>query len=218
MPRESKQAKLNRALLVNQRMQTQYPQAASELNSTDSFSFLIAVILSAQTSDAAVNQVTPALFNRWPDAFSLADADPNDVAETIRRIGFFKVKAKHCIATAQMIVSDYAGQVPQTLAELMRLPGVGRKTANVVLAQSFGVSEGIAVDTHVFRIAHRLGFVAPGANTPNKVEQELLRLYPSALWGEINRHWVLFGREFCIARQPHCMLCPLADICPSAVK
>ncbi|MDR2956767.1 MAG: endonuclease III [Coriobacteriales bacterium] len=216
MPREAKKAKQDRALSVAERMDELYPAAACLLDFKTPFSLVIAVLLSAQTTDAAVNRVTPELFRRWPDPISLAGATQSEVASVIRRTGFYQVKAKHCIQTAQMLVSDFAGEVPSTMAELTRLPGVGRKTANIVLTQAFGIVEGIAVDTHVFRIAHCLRFAPASADTPAKVEQALLGLLPKQLWGSINHRWVQFGREFCIARKPRCMVCPLADLCPSA--
>lgn len=199
-------------------MQELYADAGRLLDYSDAFTLVIAVLLSAQTTDAAVNQVTPELFRRWPDARSLANADIDEVAMVIRPTGFFRVKARHAVETARMIMNDFAGRVPKTMPELMRLPGVGRKTANIVLTQAFGAVGGIAVDTHVFRIAHRLHFVGQSADTPDKVEQALLQIFPQELWGKLNHWWVLFGREFCSAQNPRCAICPLADICQSAVK
>ncbi len=216
MARESKAAKLKRALAVAERMNARYPKAECALNYHDAFTLVIAVLLSAQTTDVAVNKVTPELFKRWPNPQAMAEAKPVEIEEVIRTIGFYHVKAKNCIACAQMLLSEHAGEVPQTMEELTRLPGVGRKTANIVLTNAFGIVEGIAVDTHVFRIAHKLKFAPKSSDTPTKVERDLLALYPRDMWGPINHQWVLFGREVCIARRPKCMECPINDLCPSA--
>ncbi|MDR2106150.1 MAG: endonuclease III [Coriobacteriales bacterium] len=215
MPRESKTAKRVRALAVAERMNERYPQAECALTFHDAFTLTLAVLLSAQTTDVAVNKVTPELFARWPDPAAMAQARLQDVENVIRTIGFFRVKAKNCVACAQMLLADYGGEVPHTMAELTRLPGVGRKTANIVLNNAFGIVEGIAVDTHVFRIAHKLRFSPVSSDTPDKVERDLLALYPREMWGPINHQWVLFGREVCIARRPRCPECPLNDLCPS---
>ena len=158
MPRESKKARRERAVEMCRRMGELYPAVESALNFTNPFEMVICVLLSAQTTDAAVNKVTPELFRRWPDAASLAGADPEEVGEVIRSIGFWRSKSQHCVEAAQMIMADFGGEVPRTMEELTRLPGVGRKTANIVLNKSFGIVEGIAVDTHVYRIATRMGF------------------------------------------------------------
>ena len=158
MPRESKKAKRERAIEVCRRMGELYPAVQSALNFSDPFTLVICVLLSAQTTDAAVNKVTPELFSRWPTPEAMAEADPAEIAEVIRTIGFFRTKSVHCVEAAQMIVSDFGGEVPRTMDELTRLPGVGRKTANIVLNKAFGIVDGIAVDTHVYRIASRLRF------------------------------------------------------------
>ena len=148
----------------------------------------------------------------------MAQANVEEVMDIIHSIGFYRNKAKNCIACAQMIMSDFGGEVPRTMEELQKLPGVGRKTANIVLNEAFGIVEGIAVDTHVFRIAHKLKFAGPSADTPAKTEQALLKLYPKEYWKPINHQWVLFGREFCIARRPKCSECFISDLCPNAPK
>lgn len=214
MPRESAQAKRERAVEVCRRMDERYPAAECALHFTDPFTLVIAVLLSAQTTDVAVNKVTPELFSRWPTPEAMAGASEVEVGQVIHSIGFWRTKAAHCVGCAQMIVSDYAGEVPSTMEDLKRLPGVGRKTANIVLNNSFGIVEGIAVDTHVYRISTRLGFSK--APTPLETEQDLLKIIPRELWGPVNHQWVLFGREVCDARKPLCDQCPLADICPSA--
>lgn len=216
MPRESKKAKQQRVLIVCERMHERYPHVESALNYTDAFTLLIAVLLSAQTTDAGVNRVTPELFRRWPTPQAMAAADPAQVGEVIHSIGFWRAKAAHCVEAAQMIVSEYAGEVPQTMEELTRLPGVGRKTANIVLNKAFHKVEGIAVDTHVYRIASRLKLTS--APTPAQAESDLLALIPQAEWTHVNEEWIHFGRDTCIAQRPKCEACMLADLCPSAFK
>lgn len=216
MPRESMAAKRERAIAVADRMNERYPQAKCALEyDGDPFRLTIAVMLSAQTTDAGVNKVTPALWEAYPTPEDLAAAKVEDVEEILRPIGFYRTKAANAIGIAQMVVSDYGGEIPQDMDELQKLPGVGRKTANVVLNEAFGIVEGIAVDTHVNRIAHRLNFAGPSADTPAKTEQALLKLYPHEYWEPINHQWILFGRETCQARRPRCEDCFLNDLCPS---
>ena len=199
------------------RLDALYGPVECFLDHESPFHLVIAVLLSAQTTDAQVNRVTPGLFRRWPAPADLAAASPAEVAEVIRSLGFYKTKARHCVECAQAIVSDFGGEVPHTMGELTRLPGVGRKTANIVLNVSFGVVEGIAVDTHVNRIAHRLGLSPKThAKEPLKTEQDLLAILPRELWKDVNHQWIRFGREVCPARSPKCEGCPLEDICPSA--
>lgn len=214
MPRETKAAKRERAIEVERRMGEHYPEPECALHYKTPFQLTIAVALSAQTTDANVNKVTPTLFARFGTPEKMAQASYDEVAEIIHSLGFYRNKARNCIACAQMIMSDFGGEVPRDMADLQKLPGVGRKTANIVLNEGFGIVEGIAVDTHVFRIAHRLKF--SNADTPLKTEQDLLKLYPKEYWGPINHQWVLFGRETCIARKPKCAECFINDICPSS--
>ncbi len=202
MPRESMAKKRERAAEVCRRMAALYPNAECALHFHDPFSLVIAVLLSAQTTDTAVNRVTPVLFERWPDAAALACAPLGEVEEVLHPLGFFRSKAKHAVQTAQMVTAEFGGQVPSTMEELTRLPGVGRKTANIVLNNAFGIVEGIAVDTHVFRIATRLGFTS--AKEPLDAEQDLLRLIPPEQWGPVNHQWVLYGRQVCDAKKPAC--------------
>lgn len=216
MPREKKADKLARAIAIAERMNEHYPAAECALHYTTPFTLTIAVLLSAQTTDAGVNKVTPELFARFGTPETMAQANPEEVMEIIHSIGFYRAKANNCIKAAQMIMTEFGGEVPRTMEEMQRLPGVGRKTANVVLNEAFGIVEGIAVDTHVFRIAHRLKLVGPSADTPAKTETALLTLYPREMWGPINHQWVLFGREVCVARRPRCADCFIADLCPSA--
>ncbi len=220
MARESLTSKRERAAEVRRRMDVLYPDAECALEFSDPFSLVVAVLLSAQTTDVAVNKVTPVLFGRWPTPADLAAAPLSEVEEVLHPLGFFRNKARNVTACAQMVTADFGGEVPSTMEELTRLPGVGRKTANIVLNNAFGIVEGIAVDTHVFRIATRLGFT--GAAEPLDAEQDLLKIIPQELWGPVNHLWVLFGREVCDARKPACLsrveLCPLADICPACGK
>lgn len=217
MARESKKAKLERALAIAERMNARYPEPeCALLYWGDPFRLTIAVLLSAQTTDKGVNKVTPALWERYPTIPDLASANVTDVEEIIRSIGFYRTKAANCIKCAQMVLSEYGGEIPRDIDELQKLPGVGRKTANVVLNEAFGIVEGIAVDTHVFRIAHRLRFSKE--ETPAKTEKDLLALYPRENWGPINHQWVLFGREVCDAKKPKCGECFICDLCPSCGK
>ncbi|MBF0947322.1 MAG: endonuclease III, partial [Atopobium sp.] len=151
MPRESKKVKVERGIELCRRMHELYPSVQSALDYHDAFTLLISVMLSAQTTDAAVNKVTPELFRRWPDAPSMAAANAVEVGEVIQTIGFWRAKAKHCVETAQILLTEYGGEVPGTMEDLVTLPGVGRKTANIVLNKMFDVVDGIAVDTHVYR-------------------------------------------------------------------
>ena len=217
MPRESKKAKAERAVEVCRRLDEKYGPVECFLDHTNPFRLVISVLLSAQTTDAQVNRVTPELFRRFPTPEAMAAASPEEVAEIIRSLGFYKTKARHCVKAAQAIVADFGGEVPHTMAELTSLPGVGRKTANIVLNVSFGIVEGIAVDTHVNRIAHRLG-LSPKTHErePLKTEQDLLAILPRELWGPVNHQWIRHGRDTCTARTPKCDGCVLEDICPSA--
>lgn len=216
MPRETNAAKRERAIEVCERLDRRYGPVECFLDHENPFRLVISVLLSAQTTDAQVNKVTPELFRRWPTPEAMAGATPTEIAEVIKSLGFYKTKAKHCVEAAQMIVADYGGHVPADMKELVKLPGVGRKTANIVLNVSFGIVEGIAVDTHVNRIAHRLK-LSPKTHEkePLKTEQDLLKILPKAYWRNANHQWIKFGREICDARKPLCSECPLSDICPS---
>ena len=217
MPRKSKKAKVERAVEVCRRLDNKYGPVECFLDHTNPFRLVISVLLSAQTTDAQVNRVTPELFRRFSTPEAMAAASPEEVAKIIRSLGFYKTKARHCVEAAQAIVADFGGEVPHTMAELTSLPGVGRKTANIVLNVSFGIVEGIAVDTHVNRIAHRLG-LSPKTHErePLKTEQDLLAILPRELWGPVNHQWIRHGRDTCTARAPKCDGCVLEDICPSA--
>ena len=212
MPRESKKSKVARATEFCNRMDKIYGQEPSALDWRTPFELVIAVLLSAQTTDVAVNAVTPELFARWGEPAAMAQANPKEVAQVIRRLGFYRTKSEHCVACAQMIMADYGGEVPQTMDELTRLPGVGRKTANIVLNKAFGIVEGIAVDTHVFRIAQRMGLST--AKTPLEAEKDLLAIIPRELWSGVNSEWIRHGRATCTARVAKCDECPCEDLCP----
>ena len=216
MPRETNAAKRARAIEVCERLNRRYGPVECFLDHASPFRLVIAVLLSAQTTDAQVNKVTPELFRRWPTPEALAQATPAEVGEVIKSLGFYKTKARHAVECAQLLVADYGGEVPADMKELVKLPGVGRKTANIVLNVGYGIVEGIAVDTHVNRIAHRL-MLSPKthAKEPLKTEQDLLKILPREYWSQVNHQWISFGREICDARSPRCDVCPLADLCPS---
>ena len=214
MARENLTNMRTRAAAIEERLFAIYGEGECSLDHADPFSLTIAVILSAQCTDAAVNKVTPALFAKYPTPADLAAAKLQDVEDKIHPLGFFHSKAKNLIACAQKVVADYGGEIPESMEGLQSLPGVGRKTANVVMCQAFRNAQGIAVDTHVFRIAHRLGFATRNDDTPDKVEAKLLKVYPQTDWLYINHQWVHFGREFCSARNPKCLTCPIHDLCP----
>jgi len=200
---------------ILQRLHEAYPDARCELNYETPVQLLTAVILSAQCTDARVNQVTPVLFAKYPDAAALAGADRAELEEIIRSTGFFRQKARFIQESARAIVHEHGGELPDNMAELLKLNGVARKTANVVLGEVYGVAEGITVDTHVKRIARRLGLVSTDKD-PVKVERELMALIPQAEWINIAHLLIFHGRRVCKARKPDCPRCPLNDICPSS--
>lgn len=189
------------------------PVVTTELEFGSAFQLLCATLLSAQCTDKRINQVTPALFARFPDAKSMAKAESEDVFEYIRSVSYPNSKAKHLVEMARMVVIDFGGEVPSDMDDLVKLPGVGRKTANVMQAVWFGRAA-MAVDTHVFRVSHRLGLVPASANTPLKVEQELMKNIPADDVPDAH-HWLLLhGRYICTSRKPHCEKCPFDGICP----
>ncbi|HEX7004140.1 MAG TPA: endonuclease III [Trueperaceae bacterium] len=213
MPREKIADKRTRATEVLARLRKLYPNARTELEYRSPFELLVAVILSAQATDAGVNRLTPRLFDRYPDASSLARATPEEVEPLINSIGLFRGKARNIVAAARILVEKHAGEVPDDFDALLELPGVGRKTANVVLGTVYG-RPGIAVDTHVLRVSNRLGFTR--SDDPVKVEKDLERLYPSEQWVFVHHALILHGRRICVARTPKCADCVLNDICPSS--
>ncbi len=218
MPRENLTDKRARAAEIEQRMFAYYGEGACSLDYTSPFTLTVAVVLSAQCTDAAVNKVTPALFERFPNPAALASATLAEVEEIIHPLGFYRAKAKNLVALAQTVCAEFGGEIPADVDALQKLPGVGRKTANCVMCEAFRDPQGIAVDTHVFRIAHRLGFATRNDDTPAKTEAKLLKLYPQSDWLYINHQWVHFGREFCSARNPKCADCFIGDLCPNRGK
>ena len=218
MPRESLASKKQRAAAIEERMFSHYGAGQCSLDYEDPFSLTVAVVLSAQCTDAAVNKVTPTLFGRYPTPQAFASARLEDVEDIIHPLGFYHAKAKKLIALGQEVLTRFDGQIPRDFEALQTLPGVGRKTANVVMCEAFHEAQGIAVDTHVFRIAHKLKLAGPSADTPEKTEAILLKVFPREQWLYINHQWVHFGRDFCIARRPKCAECFLNDLCPSCGK
>ncbi len=192
-----------------------YPDARCALDYRNAYELLCATILSAQCTDARVNMVTPALFARYPTAFELARAKPEDVQEIIKSTGFFRNKTKSLIGMAQAVAAEHGGEVPRTMEELRKLPGVGRKTANVVLSNAYETNEGVTVDTHVTRLSGLLG-LSEGTDAV-KIEEELMRLYPREDWGILSHLMIFHGRQVCIARRPRCGDCVLARLCPSSL-
>jgi endonuclease III len=189
-----------------------YPEAVCELAFRDPYELLVATILSAQCTDARVNQVTPVVFRRWPDATTLAAAGPTELEAVIRSTGFYRNKARSLLGMATAVVERHGGAVPRTMDELTALPGVGRKTANVVLGTAYGIAAGVVVDTHVARLSQRLGLTR--SSEPEKIERDLMRVFPSTAWVALAHRLILHGRRVCAARAPACERCALAEVCP----
>jgi endonuclease-3 len=189
-----------------------YPDAACALSHHDAYQLLVATILSAQCTDARVNQVTPRLFARYPDPESLARANPHELEDLIRSTGFFRNKARNLLGMARAVVDAHAGAIPADLEALVHLPGVGRKTAQVVLGTAFGLATGVVVDTHVLRLSRRLGLSTH--RDPVRVEKDLMRLFPRKEWISLSHRLIHHGRQVCVARKPRCGDCALAGICP----
>ena len=198
------------------RLGSEYPDATTALDWKNPLELLVATILSAQTTDVRVNDVTPTLFAKYPTAADLAAADPAELEEDIRPTGFFRNKAKSLRGMAGALVEDHGGEVPRTMDGLVALPGVGRKTSNVVLGNAFGVDEGVVVDTHVRRLSNRLGFTAE--NDPVKIEKDLMHTVPKRDWTVFSHLLILHGRSVCKARKPACADCIVNDLCPSAFE
>lgn len=193
-----------------------HPDAHCELVHANPFQLLVAVVLSAQTTDVAVNQLTPALFLRWPRPEALARADVPLVEQALSRIGMFRQKAKNITRLAQKLVEEHGSEVPSSLEALIQLPGVGRKTANCVLGVAFGTAVGVVVDTHVQRLAQRLGWSR--RTTPEHIEADLMRIFPREDWPMLAHTLIFHGRRVCTARSPQCLGCPISSRCPSAFK
>jgi endonuclease-3 len=209
---ESRLALVRRARRINRELARAYPDAHTELNFSDPFQLLVATILSAQTTDVRVNQVTPTLFAKYPAPADLAAADPAELESITQSTGFFRAKSKALISMSQALCERYGGRVPDRLEELVTLPGVGRKTANVVLGNAFG-KPGITVDTHFGRLARRFGWTRE--KDPLKVEQDVAALFPKSEWTALSHRLIWHGRRVCFARRPACGACPVAPWCPS---
>jgi endonuclease III len=207
-------SKKQRALEILILLKRLYPDATCSLTYQTPVQLLVATILSAQCTDERVNLVTPVLFARFPDAISLANCDREELESIIRSTGFYRNKAKNIQGACQKIVSEFGGEVPKQMEKLLTLPGVARKTANVVLAHAFGINQGVTVDTHVTRLSARLGLTEE--TNPVKIERDLMRLLPQPDWENFSIRVIYHGRAVCKARKPNCAECKLAHICPSA--
>jgi endonuclease-3 len=193
-------------------LKKRYPDARCTLDYRSPLELLVATILAAQCTDERVNRVTKGLFRRYPTPNAFAEADPTEMEEAIRPTGFYRNKAKSIIGCCRMLVEEYGGQVPRTMEELIRLPGVWRKTANIVLGNAFGLSEGIAVDTHVTRVANRLGLAQ--SDKQDEIEQQLCRVIPRDKWTLVTHLLIFHGRAICKAQRPDCPRCPVLHFCP----
>lgn len=205
-------ATAKRAAAIEAGLAAAYPDAACELNFRNPYELLVATILSAQCTDVRVNMVTPALFARFPDARALAGAHQAELEEMIRSTGFYRNKAKSLLGMARAVAERHGGEIPARMDALTGLPGVGRKTANVVLGTAFGLATGVVVDTHVARLAQRLGL--SGKRDPDKIEKDLMELSPPSSWVALGHRLILHGRRVCHARKPACDSCSLSPLCP----
>lgn len=216
MARESLQAKIERTEKIITGLRRAYPGAHCELNYTNPLELLIATILSAQTTDKSVNQATPQLFAKYRTAQEYANARPEDIEQIIHSLGFFRNKTRSVMNCCRELVARHGGEVPRTMDELVQLPGVGRKTANVVLGNAFGINEGVVVDTHVARLSQRLELTKK--KEPEKIEAELQKLVPRKFW-TLFSHWLIWhGRRCCYARNPDCPDCEILALCPCGQK
>lgn len=213
-PRRYTRADRTRAVRIEQRLRETYPRAECALNHRDAYELLVATILSAQCTDERVNMVTPELFHRWPTPAALARAPQEELEDVIRSTGFFRNKARSLLGMAERVSEDYGGQVPRDMDDLLTLPGVARKTANVVRGVMWGLADGVVVDTHVKRISHLLGWT--NRSDPDQVEKDLMALHPKESWIDLSHMLIHHGRRICIARRPRCGECPLERDCPSS--
>ncbi|MCH5276810.1 MAG: endonuclease III [Desulfovibrionaceae bacterium] len=201
-----------RAAEVLARLARRYPRPGTMLEHSNAWELLVATVLAAQCTDARVNTITPVFFQRWPTPQALLSATQEEVESVIRPTGFYHNKARNLLGAARRVTHEHGGEVPRTLAELVQVPGVARKTANVVLWGAYGINEGLAVDTHVKRISYRLALTD---NTdPVRIERDLMKIFPRDSWGDVNHRLVWFGRDVCDARKPRCGDCDMADLCP----
>lgn len=216
--KESPTERKKRAGRIVARLKKMYPDADCALHHQNALQLLIATILSAQSTDETVNKVTPVLFRAYPTAARLAAADPADIEKMIKSTGFFRQKTRSIINTCKMLIERFGGEVPQTMEELIQLPGVARKTANVVLGTWYKKNEGVVVDTHVGRLAHRLSLTWTGKDAKDavKIEQDLMQVLPRREWTFTGHALIWHGRRVCTARKPKCSICELNRLCPSA--
>ena len=205
---------VQRANEINRRLKKAYPTAHCALNHTSPLELLIATILSAQCTDERVNQVTASLFRKYRTCEDYLRVAPQELEQDIRPTGFFRNKTKSIQGACRMLLEKYRGNIPKTMEELLLLPGVARKTANVVLGVAFGIASGVVVDTHVGRLSRRMGLTRD--ERPDKVEADLMALLPRKEWINFSHRMIMHGRQICIARKPRCSICPVANICPSA--
>jgi endonuclease-3 len=203
----------SRAPLILERLGEFYPEATCSLDWRTPYELLVATMLSAQCTDERVNRVTPALFARFPDAAAAAAVESEAVEPYVQSTGFFRNKAKNIVAASRLLMERHGGAVPASMEELLPLPGVARKTANVVLAHAFGINAGVTVDTHVKRLANRLGLTRHA--DPKRIEPDLMKLVPQPQWENLSIRLIFHGRAVCVARKPRCGDCGLADLCPS---
>ncbi|HYP98621.1 MAG TPA: endonuclease III [Polyangiaceae bacterium] len=214
--RSAKKAVPNAALVATTyaKLRERHSDAHCELDHQSPFQLILATVLSAQSTDVMVNKITPELFQRWPTPKALANADPAEVERVLSKIGMYRQKTKNVIGLSKRLIEEHHGEVPRTLDELVKLPGVGRKTANVVLGVAFGTPEGVVVDTHVQRISQRLGWTKH--TEPPEIEQDLMALFPRTDWDMLSHTLIFHGRRVCAARKPACAACPVTAECPSA--
>ncbi len=212
--RESKKVRTERAAKVFAILHREYPDAHCALDHANAFQLAAATILSAQCTDARVNMVTPILFERYPEAEDLAGARPEDVEEIIRSTGFFRNKTKSLVGMATAVTDKHGGELPRTMGELVKLPGIGRKTANVILGNAFGIDEGVVVDTHIKRLSGRLAFTRLA--DPVKIEQDLMKIFPPENWTLLAHLLIFHGRRVCAARKARCEDCAVSHLCPSS--
>jgi len=212
--KEGKRARCQRAARVYDLLAREYPDARTALEHANPFELAVATILSAQCTDERVNMVTPVLFRRFPEAHALASASQEELEEIIHSTGFFRSKARSLVGMARAVMDEHGGELPRSMAELTKLPGVGRKTANVILGNAFGLDEGVVVDTHVKRLSRRLGLSE--AAMPEKIEVDLMELFPRERWTPLSHLLIFHGRKVCVARKPRCRECVVAAFCPSA--
>ncbi len=213
-PRESLKARTERAAAIYDILLAEYPDAKCALEHASPYKLAVATILSAQCTDVRVNMVTPELFRRYPDPESLAAARPAELEEVIRSTGFFRNKTRSLIGMANSLIDEHDGELPRNMKELCALPGIGRKTANVILGNAFGIDEGVVVDTHVKRLSGRMRFTAQ--TTPEKIEKDLMRIFPRRVWTMLAHLLIYHGRRVCAARKPRCNQCGISHLCPSS--